>query len=88
VDQAVQIVGLAARFLVASGVPPVAVFGACILLAVLIILAPAAASSIWAVVSKWKTEPGTVADEAGVIEDRGATEGGGPAGGGDAGGMG
>lgn len=30
---------------------------------------------------EWRVEPGTVADEFGVIEDRGAKEGGGPAGG-------
>lgn len=37
---------------------------------------------------EWKVEPGTVADEGGIVVDRGAREGGGPAGGSDTGGMG
>jgi hypothetical protein len=56
VDSVVQIIGLAARFLTAAGVPAVAIYGACVLLAVIYILAPKAWASLAAAAAGWKFE--------------------------------
>jgi hypothetical protein len=57
VDKVVEIAGLLSRLLVASGVPPWAVYAGCLVLAVLLILAPPLASAAWEAVKRIRPEP-------------------------------
>lgn len=56
-DSVADIVGIAARFLMAAGIPPVAVYAAIIVLAILIILAPGAARVVWESIRNAKVPP-------------------------------